>query len=167
MLEVLWDASGLTKRYFTEAGSETVSELFALVPATQMAATFLGSAETYSILVRKHNSGLLKTAAYTAATSALETEVIYNMQFALLDTPYDAFLEGIDLIKKHNINASDAAILVVFLRYARFLAASRSTCVLVAADKRLLRAAQTEGLHPLNPQTLASTDVPAFLAKVG
>jgi len=165
--QIFWDASSLVKRYYKEQGSETVDALFAAQPSLPMLTTFLGYAETHSILIRKCNRRDLSARDYKTASSALEREVVSNPTFGLLDTPYDAMLEGIDLIKKHNINASDAAILVVFLRYAKFLAASGSTCVLVAADQRLLRAAQAEGLHPLNPQTLSPTDVPAFLAKIG
>jgi predicted nucleic acid-binding protein len=39
-------------------------------------------------------------------------------------------------------------------------------CALIASDRRLLRAAATEGLATLNPETVPAADVPAFLARL-
>ena len=41
---------------------------------------------------------------------------------------------------------------------------SAAVSVLVASDKRLLRAAKAEGLEVLNPETVQAADIPAFLA---
>jgi hypothetical protein len=54
----------------------------------------------------------------------------------------------------------------MLMEYTQVLPEGRSACVLVAADRRLLRAADAEGLRILNPETLLATDVPAFLAAV-
>jgi hypothetical protein len=40
------------------------------------------------------------------------------------------------------------------------------TFLLVAADERLVRTAQAEGLQAVNPETLSAADVPAFLASL-
>jgi len=39
-----------------------------------------------------------------------------------------------------------------------------TTCILVAADQRLLRASQAEGLMAVNPELMAPADVSVFLA---
>ena len=57
--QIMWDASGLVKRYYEEAGRTTVNAVFAAVPSRDMFVTPLGYAETYSILLRKHNGGIL------------------------------------------------------------------------------------------------------------
>ena len=44
--QILWDASGLVKRYYEEQGRETVNAVFAAVPARQMHITPTGYAET-------------------------------------------------------------------------------------------------------------------------
>jgi len=62
------------------------------------------------------------------------------------------------------LNSNAAAILATFLRYIRSLPVGGPPCVLVAADGRLLRAAQAEGLAGLNPELVAEADMPALLA---
>ena len=54
--------------------------------------------------------------------------------------------------------------LTVMLEVAR--SSDAPPCVLVASDKRLLRAAELEGLRTLNPEVTALEDVPAFLASL-
>lgn len=100
-------------------------------------------------------SGLAKR--YTA-------EVVQYPDFALLTISDSAIFASIARMRKHNLNATDAAILTVFLDYGRSPGASK--CVLVAADKRLLRAADLEGLSTLNPEALPASDVPSFLASL-
>jgi hypothetical protein len=54
-----WDASALVKRYLLESGSDTVNALFAAVPRDRMVTTPWGYAETYSVLLRRLNGGIL------------------------------------------------------------------------------------------------------------
>ena len=53
---ILWDASGLIKRYIAEIGSETVDAIFAAAPGSQMFVTPWGYLEIYAILRRRYNS---------------------------------------------------------------------------------------------------------------
>lgn len=161
---VLWDASGLAKRYVTEIGTETVNALFTFVPTSQMILPMLGYAETYSILLRRFNDRRLDAATFTAATLALENEVLNDPGFALLSLNDAAVLESISLMRLHHLNSSDGVILAGLLHYARSLGPDTLTCILVAADRRLLRAAQAEGIMTLNPEMIAAADVPAVLA---
>jgi predicted nucleic acid-binding protein len=163
VIHVLWDASALAKRYIAEVGSDTVNALFAAVPQAQMVTTILGYSETFAALLRKHNQGLLPTAAFAAAQSALRNEIIDDPDFVVLGLEYDDILAGIDLIKRHNLNSADAGMLHVLIKHAALLRASGAS-VLVASDQRLLRAAKADGLEVLNPESMVATDVPAFLA---
>ena len=70
-------------------------------------------------------------------------------------------LAGIALCDRHNLNASDAAILATYLEYARTVPTTR--CAVVSSDQRFLRAALAEGLRALNPELIAPPDVPAAL----
>jgi predicted nucleic acid-binding protein len=166
MPQLLWDASALAKRYADEAGSDTVDVLFTATPPAPMLATFLGYAETAASLRRKLNRGVLDLAAFSAARSALRQEVLYGPDFELL-TIYDAdILGGIALTDQHNLNSTDAAILAACLRYARAQPPSAAACLLLAADQRLLRAADNEGLRALNPEDIPAVDVPALLVSL-
>ncbi len=163
MLQVFWDASALSKRYAAEAGSENTDAVWAALPASQMIATFLGYAEAYSILLRKRNRNDLSDAAFAAATSLLRDEIVNSVDFTLLDVDTRDIFAGIALMERHNINSADAVILAAYLRYALAIG---GTWVLVASDKRLLRAASAEGLRTLNPEQTSAADVPAFLASL-
>ena len=164
MPQPLWDASALAKRYTLERGSDTVDAVFASVPRSQIVTTFLSYAETFSLLWRKHNRGDIGLPTFTAAVSLLQAETLSSQDFGLLTLTDRDMIEGVEYMRKHNINASDAAILAAYLRYARAQSFSTSPTVLIAADQRLLRAAAAEGLATLNPEIASPTDVPALLA---
>jgi uncharacterized protein len=161
---LLWDASALAKRYSPEVGSDTVDALFAAVPPAQMILTFLGYAETYSVLLRNRNRGVISLATFAAARSALRSEVVDDPDFNLLAVDEDDILNSIDLMDRHHLNTSDAAVLAAYLRYVASLAGAH--CVVVASDQRLLRAAQGEGLSAIDPEALPASAVDTFLASL-
>ena len=161
MKQFLWDASSLVKRYVEETGSLSVHALFGISQAL-MLVTFLGYAETAAILRRKFNQGVVTQIQFTDARKLLRQEVLDGPDFALLTVDDAAFLGGVSLIDQYNLNSSDAALLDAYLRYAQ--TQSPSECVLVASARRLLRAAQAEGLPVLNPETVLAANLPSFLA---
>jgi predicted nucleic acid-binding protein len=161
---VLWDASGLVKRYFREAGSDTADAIFQTPAVSQMSVTLWGYAECASILNRKRNSKLIDAAAYAISVTSLQQEVLLSSQFKILTIEDDRILAGLPLLVKHNLNSNDAAILATYLRFQQSLPPSSPPCFLVAADQRLLRAAETEGLRTLNPEAAAPQDIAARLA---
>lgn len=161
MAVVFWDASGLAKRYTEEAGRATVNVLFTLVASRAMFITPLGYAETYSILLRKRNGGVLDSRTFTTATNALRAEILSDSDFGLLSITDALVLGSLSLMGAHNINSADASILATYLRFQR---AAAEACLLVASDKRLLRAAEAEGLPSLNPEDVAPADVPGLLS---
>jgi len=138
MTLILWDASGLAKRYTEEAGRETVNAIFAAVPARQMHVTPTGYAETYSILLRKYNGKILDLRTFTGATNGLRGEVVENPDFGILSITDALVFGSLSLMQAHNINSADAAILATCLQFQK---ASATSCRLVSADKRLLQAA--------------------------
>ncbi len=165
---LFWDASGLVKRYYSEAGSATVNSIFDGVShsgdASVMISTFWGYTETYAILARKRNSGVIKTDAMANAMSALFYEVAVAEDFLLLSIDDETVMESVTHILSHNINSADAALLTAFLDYQASLPEGDPPCILVTADLRLTRAAQAEGLQTLNPEALTPQEASAFLA---
>jgi len=159
---VFWDASGLAKRYTDENGRLPVNRIFAEAVPEEIYVTPLGYSETYSILIRKHNSGLLDSRAFWTATNALRSEIIGASGFGLLSITDALIFGSLALMGTHNTNSADAAILSTYLRFQR---ASRVPCLLIASDKRLLRAAQAEGLSGLNLEEVAPTEVAGMLAE--
>ena len=163
MPQLLWDASGLAKRYYSEAGTATANALFSAAPASTMAVTFIGYAETAAILRRKFNQGDVDFATFQQTRLLLETEVLLNAEFSLLSVENTDVLDGVALTDLHNINSTDASILAAYLRYARAQPSHAPPCVLIAADRRLIRAAEAEGLRTLNPELVPAPDMPAYL----
>jgi hypothetical protein len=90
--------------------------------------------------------------------------LLSSLDFDLLTVENADLLDGVNYVEAHNLNVTDAGILVTYLRYARTRPPNSPTVVLVAADTRLLRAAAAEGLTTLNPETVAPADLPALLS---
>ena len=166
MPALLWDSSGLGKKYAPEPGAAIVHALFGLTPTFDMAVAYICFAETASILRRKWNIRQLSQQDYTDARRLLRDEVLNSSRFTLLSILDEDILASVALSDTHNINSTDAAMLAAYLRYAEFVSEDEPTCVLVAADARLLRAAEAEGLKTLNPESLAPDDRSAFLASL-
>ena len=164
MLQILWDASGLSKRYYSESGTAAVNTLFSTAPSLLMAVTFIGYTETATILQRRRNQRDLSPTGFTQAHILLRDEILINPDFTLVSVSDTDFLAGVSLTERHNINASDAAILSAYLRHARSQPPNTPPCVLIASDRRLIRAAEAEGLRTLNPELVPAADIPAFIA---
>ena len=161
MAFLFWDASALAKRYTNEVGRETANALFDTIPDLQHGSTMWSYAETYAILVRRQNGKLITKADFNLSASALQQEVLTNAAFLLLSISEMALLASLPLIRKHNLNSADAVLLRTLLDYAH--SPNAPICVMVAVDKRLLRAAQAEGLPTLDPETASVADA-ALLA---
>ncbi len=158
---LFWDASALAKRYTAEEGREIANYLFENLSNSTMASTPWGYAETYSILLRRLNSGVLDISSFNLAVASLQMEVVESDNFTLLTVDDTAIFRSTVLMHKHNINATDAAILTVVIDVAR--SEDAPECVLVASDKRLLRAAEAEGLQVLNPETILLSELIDFI----
>ncbi len=126
-----------------------------------MVATAWGYAETYSILLRKRNSGVLDAASFAASLNALRTEVILDPDFEVLAIDNALIFSSLSLMQSHSINSADAAILTTYLRFQR---ATSKPCLLIASDRRLNRAAEAEGLKSLNPEEVAAGDIPGWVS---
>jgi hypothetical protein len=161
---LFWDASALTKRYYAEVGSDTVDTLFAAVPVPRMVTTFWGYVETYASLLRRRNRGDISAGSFALAATLLQVQILNSPAWLLLTIEDSAVLGGIQWVQRHSLNTTDAAILTTWFRYTRSMPPNSPKSVLVAADQRLLRAADAEGLTTLNPEAVAASDVQILLS---
>lgn len=159
MATLLWDASGIAKAYSNETGAEIVRALF--VQAAPFAVTYITYSETANILRRYRNRGGLTQREFAAARNDLETRFINGSNVTLLSLADRIFIDSIPFADAHNLNTTDAALLLAYTAYA---AAVPGQPILVCADLRFLRAAQSEGLTCLNPETITATDALALAA---
>ncbi len=163
MPALLWDASALVKRYTLEVGSDTVDFFFQEIPQSQMVTTSWSYAEVFAALWRKHNQGKISLQTFSAAVTLLQREVLDSSGFKLVSIDDTTVLSGLEYIQRANLNAFDAAVLVIGLRLAQ--EEIEGSFALVSADKRLNRAAQAERLIALNPEALSSEEARAFIAR--
>ena len=158
------DASALAKRYFHETGSPTANAIFAHASVDSMATTLPNYTETYSILLRRRNSGAISSSAFIAATSSLQSEVMTPTDFSVLSLPDAILLSSLSVIEKHNLNATDAAILTLLL--AIQAQNTHSSILLISADHRFLRAANREGFEILNSEMTLPVHIPTILGNL-
>jgi uncharacterized protein len=157
------DASALAKRYTIEVGTPVMNHLFTKVPPNRLYVLTLGVAEVVSVMVRKRNAGAISAVTFSLALLDLGREIINApaIHKAVPDEPLVA--AAIPLIDQHAINSSDAAVLRSALDAAAERRRQGDDLILVASDRRLVRAAQAEGLVTFNPETQSQADFDTLL----
>ena len=149
-----FDASALVKRYVRESGSEFVNFLFANVPLKRLKCLTLGGAEVFWICIRKKNDGRITPQQFTQAVANLQLEVIAEeSDFQTISIPDSLVWDSLDLVETYSLNSVDGIVLRSALDVAAELRETSNNLVLVASDKRLLRAARAEGLLTFNPES--------------
>lgn len=147
------DASALVKRYTVEPGSPLlhalVEPLLAVRPP-RLLVSWLGFLEIVAVLNRHRNDGRLTERLFQQALVRLTDEVA---QMSLLAINDDVAARALDLMLRHNLNASDALYLRQMLDWQVEHTTPEDALILVASDERLLRAAHTEGIDTLSPET--------------
>jgi predicted nucleic acid-binding protein len=128
-----------------------------------MATTFVCYAEALSVLVRKRNRGEISPASFQTAIAALRNDVMDRPAFQLIAVRDVDFAAGTRYVLGQSLNASDAALLSVFLRFAQMSRREGDDCVLITSDRRFLRVADSEGLRVLNPESALPHEVAALV----
>src|SRR5262249_55470598 len=158
------DASALAKRYIAETGNELVDEIFDNVPPNCIHFLNIGAGEILSVLVRKRNAGTLSIANFQRAVASFDAEIVHAEAITRASVTTRLVAKSLPLIVAHSINSTAALLLQSALLIARRLRRAGDELVLVAADQRLLRAAQAEGMATFDPESL---DNAAFAALIG
>ena len=148
-----FDASALTKRYTDEVGSDKIDFFLDNVPLERLSCLTISAMEVFWICVRKRNDGRITNHQFERAVTYLRHEVINSQSnFKTISVPDSLVWNSIRLIETHSLNSVDAMVLRSALDIAARLRNTGDTLVLVASDRRLLRAARTEGLQVFNPE---------------
>ena len=157
------DASALAKRYAPETGTSLINHLFASVTSDRLCVFNVSVAEILSALVRKRNAGGITSAGFVQALADFRFEVVQPIQPRKIVADNLLVTAAFPLIESHSINATDGIILRAALDLATPLRSVGDDLVLVAADQRLIRAAQAEGLTTFNPETQSQAELDALL----
>lgn len=136
------DTSALIKRFVEEKGSSRVQSM--VESGEAVATAKIAYAEVFSGLTRKMREGNLAKVQYDLACRQFETDWPAYIRVELND---DLLFLARDLIRRHGLRGFDA----VHLASALTLKSALDEAVtFAAADRRLLRAAATEGLIAVN-----------------
>jgi len=157
-----WNAGALVKRYAPESGTPLVNLLFARVPLSRMLCLNLAIGEVISVFVRRRNEGLITEAVFSQAMADFRVEVL-DSAFRLVSLEDRLIFASHPLIVAHSLNATDALVLRSALDVRAALRQAGGDVVLIAADRRLLRAAEAEGLQIFNPETDSQTRLEALI----
>jgi predicted nucleic acid-binding protein len=157
------DASALAKRFSRETGAGLMDHLFSQVKLEQLCCLMLGAAEVSSVLVRRHNNKLISDATFLQGMTNLRAEIVDKDDFDTFAVDNSTIVAALPLIETHSINSNDAIILRFSVDLAIDLRTAGDDLVLVASDRRLLRAAQAEGLATFDPETQSQADLDALL----
>jgi predicted nucleic acid-binding protein len=156
------DASAWIKRFHEEPGTDVVDRLVdALLAAPKrIAISPLGLAEVSAALNRHKNEGRLPSSLVQQAIARLLLEAsamdVQPLSEAIV-------MESLPHISKHNVNASDALYLHQVILLKNLLHRVDHDVMLVASDRRLVRAATVEGITVLDPEIAVVADVPGLI----
>ena len=151
------DANACVKRYVVEEGTLLINYLFARVPLNKMFCLLEGIGEIISVIVRVRNRGEITTAGFIQIRQLFDSEIIHRDEVELVLPTEDQITASWLLIEKHSLNSTDAILLQCTLDSTNELRMDGDNLVLVSSDKRLIRAAQNEGLLTFDPETDSQT----------
>jgi predicted nucleic acid-binding protein len=139
------DTSALIKRFVEEKGSARVHSMVASGEA--VATAKIAYAETFAGLTRKMREDNLDNRQYDLACRQFEADWRAYIRVELTD---DLLYLARDLIRRHGLRGFDAVHLASALTLKN---AIDESVAFAAADRRLLRAADGEGLTAINVET--------------
>lgn len=155
------DASAFVKGYVTEPkGTPEMEHFFSRVSSQRIVYWGGTIGEVISILVRHKNRRDISQADFEQIMQSLETK---GRRVDHTSHQMDDSWRFIDL---HSLNSTDALILQCALDEANNLRAAGNDLVLVCSDKRLVRAAQHEGLRTFNPENDSQEHLDIFINTV-
>ena len=157
------DASACAKRYVAEKGTPLVNHLFARIPLARIIYLFEGTGEVIFVFVRRRNEGKINTTRFNQIRQHFETEFIDRDEVEQIFPTEDQITNSWNLIEKHSINSTDAILLQCTLDRVSEMLPDGNNLVLVSSDKRLLRAAQNEGVLTFDPETDSQTALDVFI----
>jgi predicted nucleic acid-binding protein len=161
---VYLDASALVKRFRHELGSEVVHDTIEHVSAhdaRRLVVSALTTLETFSILNRRRNEAQIPLPVFILSLRGVIRELKKFSHYLVIDDYL--ILSSAKYAIKHNINSADAIHLAVLLSLRETIRQSDDDLICMTADKRLARAAHTEGIPAVDPELYSITQARALI----
>ena len=144
------DSSAIIKRYTIEVGSEWIRALTSLQRADQVFVAQITRVEVVSGLARLHREGTLTPQALRLARQSIERHM--GRDYDVIALSARIIRRAKDLLSHYPLRAYDAMQLASALDLrAQLLNTNRIAPIFVSADRRLLAAADAEGLPTDDP----------------
>lgn len=146
------DSSALVKRHVAERGSPWVANLFTATQEHYIVTSRLSSIEVISALNRRVREGTLDAVSYRTLRD--DFLALCRRSYRLIPITNTLLIHTRDLLERHPLRTYDALHLASALAAnEQTIRAGLSALTFLAADGRLLNAAQAEGLATDNPET--------------
>ncbi len=153
------DSSALVKRYHEEKGTNAVDYVFDMLvkeaPKRLLTSTW-AIPETMATLNRKKNEGKIEKAEFNELLAVFFTEMD---AINIITVDEKLLIDSLDNILKYNLNSADALHLATAKEVNQIIRPIKGRLVLLAADKRLLKAAQGERFQVFNPEEDSELDL--------
>jgi predicted nucleic acid-binding protein len=140
---IYFDTSALAKKYIKETGSD---EVIKIVVGEVVATSKLTYPEMISTMVRRNRAGDISGKELSELFGIFEDDYNY---FALIDFSYEMLSLVKAVLKRHFLKAADGIHLASALWLKNLI---NENVTFVASDTNLLKAAEIEGLHTINPR---------------
>ena len=164
MRYVYMDPSAWVKRYYHEIGTALTNQLFDTLlrsRPSRLLCSRMGMPEVVAVLHRHRNAGRVTQSLFNTAYAYFEEETRHVRLLPVRNHQMDASIRHLLV---HHLNTTDALHLQVALEVHSRLQRQGEVLLFFAADRRLLRAAQAEGLAIFNPEVGTSTQIESLLS---
>ena len=143
------DTSALMKRYWTETGSDVVTELFeGLGNSDALATSQLTALEMNSALARLLESRQMDLGEYQRVLDRLARD-IDDYVFTVMPVHNELITEAISIVRRYSLRALDA------LHFTSAIAANElpgnQNLYMVSADRKIIEACVKHGMPVLDP----------------
>ncbi|OQY30212.1 MAG: VapC toxin family PIN domain ribonuclease [Candidatus Cloacimonetes bacterium 4572_55] len=144
------DTSALVKRYITETGSKWVEALTDPTVNNQIIVARLTRVEVVSAFYRLRREGKIDANDVAVELKAFQHD--WNTQYQIVEVDNDLAEAAVALVQKYPLRAYDSVQLSAALKVnPAFAKLPIGSFTFIAADNRLLNAAQAEGLPVDDP----------------
>ena len=144
------DSSVLVKRHIRETGADWVRTLCDPSSRNMLITAQISIVEVYSALNRRVRDSTLGRADYTRVVNDFNT--LYRTEYRVIDLSEPIVGRAQEVLERHPLRAYDAVQLAsALIANETLLDIGALPLIFLAADDRLLNAAQVEGLATDNP----------------
>ena len=157
------DANAIAKRSGKEKGTPIINYFFTNISPERMICLCDSVDETFAVIVKYRYSGAITPSEFNQVIQKFEVEVINNPGVLKVNATVDQKIAARKFIDNYSVSSTEAYSLRCALDTAEELKTAGDVLILVSSDKRLLRAARSEGLRLFNPETDSQTTLDVLI----